>query len=97
MDLVFRGRRLDKLETDDFDAGYHPTIVKAFRRRLQQIRAAVDERDFYAQKSLRFKKLRGDRAHQRSMRLNDKWRLVLEFEGRGAQKVAVIVGIEDYH
>lgn len=97
VNLRFRDRRLDKLETHDFDAGYHPTVVKAFRRRLQQIRAAVDERDFYSQRSLRFKKLKGSRAHQRSMRLNDQWRLILEFEGRGAQRVVVVVGIANYH
>ena len=94
----FRDEALSKLEADaDFDGGYHPSIVKAFRRRMQQIRAAVDERDFYSQKSLRFEKLKGKRAHQHSMRLNDQWRLILEFQGKGADKVVVIVGIEDYH
>lgn len=95
---TFRDERLDKLEVDaGFDGGYASAIVKAYRRRMQQIRAAVDERDFYNQKSLRFEKLRGDRAHQYSMRLNDQWRLILEFEGKGPNKVIVIVGIEDYH
>jgi proteic killer suppression protein len=95
---TFRDRRLDRLEADEaFDGGYQPALVKAFRRRMQQIRAAMDERDFYSQKSLRFEKLKGERAHQHSMRLNDQWRLILEFEGRGAEKVVVIVEIEDYH
>lgn len=95
---LFQDNRLDRLETDaDFDGGYSPGIVKAFRRRMQQIRAAVDERDFYSQKSLRFEKMEGDRSHQRSMRLNDQWRLILEFKGKGPNKIVVIVGIEDYH
>jgi len=31
------------------------------------------------------------------MRLNDQFRLILEFEGSGAGKTVVVVGIEDYH
>jgi len=97
MELVFRNDDLDRLETDArFDGGYQPGVVKAFRKRMQQIRAALDERDF-KQKSLRFEKLKGNRAHQYSMRLNDQWRLILEFEGRGRDKIVVVVGIEDYH
>jgi len=98
MDVRFRDDDLDRLETDaSFDAGRQPGVVKAFRKRMQQIRAAVDERDFYKQRSLRFEKLRGKRAHQYSMRLNDQWRLVLELEGKAPNRVVVVVGIEDYH
>lgn len=61
------------------------------------IRAATDERDFYAMKSLHFEKLKGKRSRQYSMRLNDQWRLILEMEGKGNDKVLVIVAIEDYH
>ena len=52
---------------------------------------------FYALKSLHFEKLKGGRAHQYSMRLNDQWRLVLEFETSEAGKIIWVVGIEDYH
>jgi len=64
---------------------------------MQFIRAAADERDFYAMKSLHFEKLKGARDHQRSVRLNDQWRLVFEFEGKGQTKVVVVKEIEDYH
>lgn len=98
MEITFRDTRLDKLETDaDFDGGFPSQIVAAYRKRIQQIRAAVDERYLYSQKSLRFEKLAGDRKHQHSMRLNDQWRLILEFEGKGSEKTVVIVSIEDYH
>ena len=89
---------LDRLETDPaFTGGRPPAVVKAFRKVMQFIRAAADERDFYAMKSLRFEKLKGARDHQRSVRLNDQWRLVFEFEGKGQTKVVVVEGIEDYH
>ncbi len=61
------------------------------------IRAALDERTFYKLKSLHFEKLKGGRSHQHSMRLNKKWRLILEFDGSGSARVVCIVAIEDYH
>lgn len=98
MEVIFKESSLDKLETDaSFDGGHQPGIVKTFRKRMQQIRAAIDERDFYNQKSLRFEKLKGNRKHQHSMRLNDQWRLVLEFKGDNPNKVVIVICIEDYH
>ena len=47
---------------------------------MQMIRAASDERTFYELKSLHFEKLKGDRSHQHSMRLNKQWRFIVEFE-----------------
>jgi proteic killer suppression protein len=46
---------------------------------MQTIRAAPDERVFYQLKSLHFEELLGNRSHQHSMRLNDQWRLIIEF------------------
>jgi proteic killer suppression protein len=80
MEVRFQDASLDRLETEaDFTAGYDQALVRAFRLRMQMIRDAPDERVFYALKSLHFEKLGGNRSHQRSMRLNDKWRLILEF------------------
>lgn len=87
---------LAALEQAD-DSAYSTAVTKAFRLRLQAIRAAVDERDFYAMRSLHFEKLKGKRAHQRSMRLNDQFRLIVEFDGHGPNKTVVVVAIEDYH
>jgi proteic killer suppression protein len=98
VEIRFRDDKLDRLETDPkFDGGFPGPIVTKFRQRLQEIRAASDERLFYQLRSLRFEKLKGNREHQYSMRLNDQWRLIVEFEGSSTNKVAVVVGIEDYH
>lgn len=80
-----------------FEGGYSSAIVRVFRMRMQLIRAAEDERAFYALKSLRFEKLQGKRADQHSMRLNDQWRLIIELENSETGKIVCIVGIEDYH
>ena len=98
MDVVFKDDDLDRLEIDPtFDADFPLNIVKAFRKRMQQIRSFKDERDFYNLRSLRFEKLKGTRRHQHSIRLNDQWRLILEFEGSGNNKKCIIVEINDYH
>jgi len=98
MDVLFREESLSALETDPkFSGEYSAAIVKAYRNRLNFIRQAQDERDLYAWRSLRFEKLQGDRNHQYSMRLNDQWRLIVEFEGQSPNKKIAIVGIEDYH
>ena len=97
MKVSFRSRKLETLETEASDAGYPPEAVKAFRRRMQFLRSADDERDLRAMKSMRFEKLQGARSHQHSLRLNDQWRLILEIEPQGTTKKLVIVDIEDYH
>jgi proteic killer suppression protein len=94
--VVFRNKALEVLEKED-DPAISEAVTVAYRKRMQVIRAARDERDFYQLKSFRYEKLKGDRAHQHSMRLNDQFRLILEYEGTGADKTVVVVSIEDYH
>ena len=58
MDVRFEDPSLEKLEVDPkYTAGLDAALVKAFRKRLQFIRAALDERAFYAMKSLHYEKL----------------------------------------
>lgn len=80
-------------DTGGFDAG----LVKVYRKRVQYILDAVDERDFYAMKSLHYEKLKGDREGQHSMRLNDQWRLILKVATNDEGKRVVILSITDYH
>ncbi len=97
-EVRYRDESLERLERDaNYTAGYDAAIVKAFRKRMWAIRNSVDERDFRAMKSAHFEKLVGDREGQYSMRLNDQWRLILEIEGKGANKRITIVQIADYH
>lgn len=98
MEVRFKDEGLDRLETNPRETGGFPqAVVTAFRKRMQLIRSALDERDFYRMKSLHFEKLQGKRAHQHTMRLNDQYRLILEFEGVAPNKVVAIISIEDYH
>lgn len=98
MDLRFANDGLRRLaEEEGHDAGYTAGLVTKYPMRVQLIRAAEDERAFYALKSLHFEKLKGKRSHQRSMKLNDQFRLILEIEKGSPKNTVVIVSIEDYH
>ena len=98
MEVEFDDDDLDRLETDpQFTAGFAQEVVRAYRKRMQQIRASRDERDFMRLKSLHFEKLKGDRAGHHSVRLNMQWRLILEIRGNHPCKVVGIVEIVDYH
>ena len=98
MEVSFADYELRRLWTDESaTAGFPRGVVEAYRKRLNAIYAAPDERVFYAMKSLHFEKLRGQRQHQCSMRLNRQYRLILELDGTGRGKGIRIVRIEDYH
>ncbi len=97
MDVEFADDKLDRLETDaEYAAGLSPALVKAFRKRMQQIRAAPDERDFYAIRGMKFEKLRGDRKGQHSIKLNDQFRLIIVLLDKGRSALRIIE-ITDYH
>lgn len=98
MEVKFEDTSLQRLEADaSYTAGFDAAIVKAFRKRMQLIRAAADERAFYTMKSLHYEKLKGDRDGQHSMRLNDQWRLILRVDQDESGKFVVIISIIDYH
>ena len=98
MDVDFEDASLKRLEADPgFTAGFDAAIVKAFRKRMQLIRAAVDERAFYAMKSLHYEKLKGNLDGHSSMRLNDQWRLLLRLRQDEGGKTVVVISIADYH
>ena len=74
-------------------------MVDDFFEVMAIIDAAIDERDLYAQKGLRFEKLQGKRAKegQRSLRLNSQWRLILSVNDDDEGHYLTIIDIEDYH
>ncbi len=97
MEVEFEDDDLDQLEVDPrYTAGFTPAIVRGFRKAMQAIRAAHDERDLYASKGFHFEKLK-TRNPQRSMRLNKQWRLILEIDDGERGRRARIIAIEDYH
>jgi proteic killer suppression protein len=94
----FRDADLERLESEARLTGrLSPALARQFRKVMQQIRSALDERELRTVKGYRFEQLRGNRAGQYSIRLNDQFRLIFEIEGEAPNKTIVIVEVEDYH
>ena len=93
--------RDDQLRRLVEDSEYRPKrweveVIRAYRKKIQLIGAAMDDRDLRAIRSLHLEQLSGDREGTSSIRLNDQFRLVLTFKTEG-ERVAVILEIVDYH
>lgn len=91
MKVRFGDDRLALVETNQAHRLKLPVqIVQVARRRIRFLRSAQDERDLYGTVSLRYEKLSGDRQGQRSIKLNDQWRMILEID-KDCQPLEVII------
>lgn len=97
--ISFEDEDLERLYTDaDFRLGrFGPELIKAYRKKVAVLVAATDERDLIAMRSLKFEKLKGDRAGQNSIRLNDQWRLIFRIDKQDDGTQLVVIEIVDYH
>lgn len=98
LDVEHADPDLARLETDlDFTAGFAPPIVKQFRILMQIIRGVSKKNSLYQFGGRHLEKLGGKRQHQSSMRLNRKWRLIVEFSGAEPNETIHIVAIENHY
>lgn len=97
MEIIFRDDKVALIETANAGAtGYSVAIIKSARRKLGFLRAAPDERTLRNWKSLHYEHLQG-RGEERSIRLNDQWRLVFTIDTDCQPNKVTVIGIEDYH
>lgn len=98
MEIEYESDTLRQLAEDEsFTAGFSEAVENAFRKRIQLIDAASDERALFRMRSLRFEKLKGERFGQCSMRLNDRWRLIVRLVKKPTGKTVAVIEIVDYH
>jgi proteic killer suppression protein len=90
---------LELLYTQGVGAEHYPeSVVSAYLRRVRTIEAAVDERDLRAQKSLRFEALKGRQYRGKfSLRLNDRWRLIITVGGKGDGRIVTLHEISNHY
>lgn len=81
---IFLGKISTKLPKD---------IQRTARRKLLYLDDADDIQDLLAPPGNRLKKLKGDRAGQHSIRINDQWRICFDWAGNNAKNVEIM----DYH
>lgn len=98
MRFRFKARKLEMLYTHGEGASkYSNAVIEAFFEVMNIIDAAEDEQDLYTYKSLRYKKLKGKRKDQHSLRLNDQFRLVVQSQRDEAGKLILVIELIDYH
>lgn len=72
-------------------------VIVAYRKKIQILAGAKDERDLSAMRSLNLAKLKGKRTGQCSIRLNDQFRLILTFRTGDDGRAVVVLELVDYH
>ncbi|MCR5456356.1 MAG: type II toxin-antitoxin system RelE/ParE family toxin [Bacteroidales bacterium] len=83
-ELIYNGKQSRKLP---------PTIQNVARRKLRMIAAAKQVRDLRIPPGNRLESLYNDLDGFWSIRINDQWRIIFQFDNGGAYNVA----ITDYH
>ena len=81
---IFQGKTSKKLPKD---------IQRTARRKLIYLDDAEDLQDLLAPPGNRLEKLKGDRAGQYSIRINDQGRICFQWAGNKAKDVEIV----DYH
>jgi proteic killer suppression protein len=81
---IFRGQVSKKFPKD---------IQRTARRKLIYLDDAEDLQDLLAPPGYRLEKLKGDRAGQHSIRINDQWRICFKWSSNKAKDVEIV----DYH
>ena len=70
-----------------------PRIERVALRKLRQLGAAEVPDDLRVPPGNRLDRLKGDRAGQHSIRINDQWRICFVWTDAGSEEVEII----DYH
>jgi proteic killer suppression protein len=73
--------------------GFPADLVRSAQRKLCMIEHASELRDLRSLPGNRLEALKGDRAGQHSIRINDQWRVCFVWKNDGAHEVE----IADYH
>jgi proteic killer suppression protein len=91
---------IQSFKCNDTEALFHRQRVQRFaniesvaRRKLEYLDAACDLTDLRIPPGNRLEQLRGDRAGQHSIRVNDQWRICFVWTHEGPAQVEIV----DYH
>ena len=88
-----RGKRAADAVQDRYGKGFPSDLVKRTRAMLSAMDAAVVLEDLSFPPGNRLEALKGDRAGQHSVRINDQWRICFVWTEQGPADVEII----DYH
>jgi toxin HigB-1 len=89
----FRSRLAEDIWKGEVTRRLPRDIQEVARRKLRMLNNAQDLADLRIPPGNRLERLRGDRAGQYSIRINDQWRICFEWRGTDAFEVEIV----DYH
>lgn len=93
MIVSFACRQTEKLWLRHRDHGLPPQFERVALRKLTQLHRSRVLRDLRIPPGNRLEALKGDRAGQYSIRINDQWRICFIWQGENASDVEIV----DYH
>ena len=98
MRIEFADEQLARIGTDEaHKLGLPIAVIKSARIKLAQMRQAPDERTLRNMKSWHYKKLSGEREGQRSIRINEQYRIVFLLIDAESPPVIRVIDIDDIH
>ncbi len=89
----FRDKRTSRLFSREYVSGLGRSVQRIAYRKLVQLDAATRLDDLRVPPGNRLESLKGKRKGQRSIRINDQWRICFRWRGGDAYEVEVT----DYH
>ena len=99
MDIEFKDKqKLNLIETEKAVNTKLPiSVINSCRKKFNLLRSAPDEQTLRNWKSFHYEKLKGDREGQKSIRINDQWRLIFTLNTDLTPPKIIILEIADYH
>ena len=93
MIVSFGDKITQRIWQGEWVKGFSTDIQETARRKLRMLNNSIDIKDLMIPPSNRLEKLKGTRKDFYSIRVNDQWRLIFQWENGSAFNVELI----DYH
>ncbi len=90
---TFKDREAEKIFKREFSRKIPPDIQQIALRKLRMLNRSINLNDLKVPPANRLEKLKGSRAGQYSIRINDQWRICFEWHQNESFKVEIV----DYH
>ena len=89
----FKGKYAELIWNGTTPKGYSADLVRPTQRKLAMLAAAIDLNALRQPPGNRLEALKGERAGQHSIRINDQWRVCFVWRDGNADSVEIV----DYH
>ena len=90
---TFKNRETEKIFKREYSKKYPSDIQNIALRKLRMLNRSINLNDLKIPPANRLEKLKGNRAGQYSIRINNQWRICFEWHQNDAFKVEIV----DYH